>query len=101
MVLFLSGIFVGKLGGLVVLPEGQEGRDVGVEGFVRVDLAVGTVLAKVDLVLRDGRVEAAVRPCDLDGQERLVVSREGQAKAEHQGQDLRNELHRHLFDRST
>jgi hypothetical protein len=51
LVLFLSGIFVGKLGGLVVLSEGQEGRDVGVKGLVRVDLAVGTVLAKVDLVL--------------------------------------------------
>jgi len=70
---------------------------VGVEGLVLVELAVGSGLLDVDLSLRDGRIEAALRPCDLDGQERLLAGGEGQAKAEHQGQDL--EGCKVIFDR--
>ena len=53
----LSGVVVGQGGswqGLVVLPEGQEGFNVGVEGLVLVELAVGASLLDVDLGLGYG-----------------------------------------------
>ena len=50
----LSGVVVGQGQGLVVLPEGQEGFNVGVEGLVLVELAVGASLLDVDLGLGNG-----------------------------------------------
>ena len=50
----LSGVVVGQGQGLVVLPEGQEGFNVGVEGLVLVELAVGASLLDVDLGLGYG-----------------------------------------------
>ena len=84
----LSGVVVGQGQGLVVLPEGQEGFNVGVEGLVLVELAVGASLLDVDLGLGYGWIEAAVWPGNLDWQERLLAGGEGQAKAKHQSKDL-------------
>ena len=50
----LSGVVVRQGQGLVVLPEGQEGFNVGVEGLVLVELAVGASLLDVDLGLGYG-----------------------------------------------
>ena len=62
---------------------------MGLEGFTLVDFAIRAVLSEVGLDLGDRRVEASFRPCDLDGEEGLVVTGgEGQTNAKHQCQDL-------------